>query len=593
MKHHPLRFSGACALKIASAFLIGLSTVSAQKPFPQGLNWPGCIKPSGVAQSTMNSDITSIYDKFKANYFTAGDQTGEFYSYAQGNPPDPSIATVSEQHGYVMILTALMAGYDDSAKIYFDGMDAVRRRFPSSQNSACMSWQVDLNGGTLSASSDGATDGDMDMAYALLLADAQWGGSPAGQSTTYLDEAKTLINALHGGGNTEEISSTSYRTILGDWGSDPLCTRSSDWMVDHMRAYKAATGDAFWDKTETAVYTVISDLTGPGKPGASTGLVPDFSMNDPAVPDASGGGTKEKKADCFSWNGCRYPWRMAMAYQHCGSTQAKAAVENLLDWATVETNGDPATFEAGYDLTGKALVSGDIDLAFIGPITTAATVDSKYQSFLDKGWAYVSDIANYGNDSYDDAIGLMCLLSISGNWWAPGSSSPTTNFTITSTITGKGGTITPKGAAVVASGGSQSYSVSASSGKQIDSVKVDDVLQDVTDSSAFTYNFTGVTSNHTIAAWCSALPVSGIRSTKLSLSVLSMAGSSSALSLCLPTAGHAILSIYTTNGKLCRRIDRNFAGGTNAVSLSNLASGVYLAKLSGVANLSTRFAIFR
>lgn len=412
-----------CSITLLFFMLCGL--VNAQnKPFPQGVNFPGCIKPTNVTQAQMNAAIQTFYNTYKSKYLKqCPDAADQYYMYAQGNPSSSSDATVSEQHGYGMITMALMAGYDANAKVYYDGMYKLYSRFRSPTNNNFMSWKIRKNGSVMVGGEGSATDGDLDIAYSLILAHYQWGGGPAGTSVTYLNEAKRMINAFKG--TRGVVGSTTYRTLLGDGFTNQLNTRSSDWMIDHMAAYKNATGDAFWTNVENEVYNCIADLTGAGKPGANTGLVSDFAKNDPAVPDAAGGGTGEDNADKYYWNGCRYPWRIAMGYQHYGSAKAKAAITKLLDWATgTPTSGDPQNFNGGYNLNGTRIGTDPGELAFVAPITLAATVDAKYQSFLNKGWGELSTLS--GGDSYNDAIGLLCMLSISGNWWVPGTTSTPT-----------------------------------------------------------------------------------------------------------------------------------------------------------------------
>jgi hypothetical protein len=405
-------------------FLVTCGLVNAQnKPFPQGVNFPGCIKPNNVTQAQMNTAIQTFYNTYKSKYLKqCPDAADQYYMYAEGNPSSATDATVSEQHGYGMITMALMAGYDVNAKKYYDGMYKLYSRFRSTTNNNFMSWVIKKNGNVMKGGEGSATDGDLDIAYSLLLANYQWGGGPEGTSVTYLAEAKRMINAFHGSKGV--VGNTTFRTLLGDDFGNQLNTRSSDWMIDHMTAYKNATSDAFWTNVENEVYNCIDDLTGAGKPGANTGLVADFAKGDPAVPDAAGGGTGEDDADKYSWNGCRYPWRIAMGYQHYSSPKAKAAITKLLDWAIgTPTNGDPKNFNGGYNLNGTKLGSDAGELAFVAPITLAATVDAKYQSFLNKGWGELTTLS--GSDSYNDAIGLLCMLSISGNWWVPGSGTVT------------------------------------------------------------------------------------------------------------------------------------------------------------------------
>ena len=475
--------------------------VTISKPFPQAATFAGCIKPSNVTQADMDSAIKTFYDSYKSKYLKqCPDQTDQYYMYAEGNPSSSSDATCSEQHGYAMITEVLMAGYDANAKTYFDGMYKLYKRFPSSQNSNLMSWIITKSGSTMKGGSDSATDGDMDIAYSLILAHYQWGGGPEGTSVTYLNEAKRIINALND--SPGDISPTTYRTLVGDWAEDQYGTRDSDWMADHMRAYKNVTGDSYWTNVENEVFNCITDLTGPGKPGATTGLLPDFAKNDPAVADSAGAGTGEENAQYYSWNGCRVPWRLAMAYQHYGMTQAKSAVTKLMDWATVtptsgtagQFNGDPQKFCSGYKINGTKISGASAgELAFVAPIVLAATVDSKYQAFLNKGWPELSSLS--GGDSYNDAIALLCMLAISGNWWIPGDSTPVQQYTISASA-GSNGSISPSGSVVVNQGSNQTFTITPNSGYTVDAVTVDGVNQGAITS----YPFSNVTANHTISA---------------------------------------------------------------------------------------------
>src|SRR4029078_8999971 len=96
----------------------------------------------------------------------------------------------SEEHVCGMMSLALMAGHDPMAKTYFDSMNKVRKAFPSREDKRLMSWVVPKTGDTSVKPQPPATDGDMDMAYALLLAYDQWGNE---ETNHYLADAKTVI----------------------------------------------------------------------------------------------------------------------------------------------------------------------------------------------------------------------------------------------------------------------------------------------------------------------------------------------------------------------------------------------------------------
>ncbi len=55
--------------------------------------------------------------------FSNGHTPEGWYIYSL--PDNSEKKTISEAHGYGMIIMALMAGYDDSARVYFGGIYAM------------------------------------------------------------------------------------------------------------------------------------------------------------------------------------------------------------------------------------------------------------------------------------------------------------------------------------------------------------------------------------------------------------------------------------------------------------------------------------
>jgi hypothetical protein len=337
----------------------------------------------------MNDAIRSYYNYWKSAYVRQSNGVtpgGGYYVNMKGTGGSGTEITTSEAHGYGMLTFALMAGYDSQAKQYFDGMFNMYDKHRSKGDSDLMSWVIDQTEST-SKDSSSATDGDMDIAYALLLADKQWGSAGA---INYLSHARRIINS---GLKGSSVSTSSFRTLLGDWNtSQPLQTRASDWMTGHMKAYKAATGDTFWDSA----------------------LMPDFIVNNPPRP-AAPNFLEADTDDDYSWNSCRFPWRMALDVAHNNSSQARAASNKMIGWLKGKTSNSPANIRAGYQLNGTQLVSYS-SAAFTSPFIAASIVDPAHQSYLNAGW---SQINNWRSEYYGDSINLLCMLLISGNWWAP------------------------------------------------------------------------------------------------------------------------------------------------------------------------------
>ncbi|ERP38870.1 glycosyl hydrolase family 8 [Chitinivibrio alkaliphilus] len=384
-----------------------------QRPFPQEVSPEHAIQPDRYTQEEMNEDVIAVYEHYKTFLRESLRTPGGYYMLAGGtNIGFDTTATVSEAHGYGMIVFALMAGYDEGAKEYFDGMYQFYRDNPSYVNSYNMAWEIEgLERERGERSS--ATDGDMDIAYALLLAHRQWGSDG---EIDYLQAAQNLITR---GLKEDCMSPYTARIMLGDWDqwSDNYhyTTRSSDWMTAHLRTYYWATEDAFWLEAVDTVYSIMDAITQNYSP--QTGLMPDFVAGRDPYPDPDGGGTGEPNSHKYDWNACRVPWRIGMDYVHFESPEAREAAKNMMTWVMEKTGGDPAEIVGGYHLDGTPIEGRAPTIAFQAPFAVTAMIDEEYQDFLNKSWALMRE----GKETsvYRTALNLLSMLVVSGNWWNP------------------------------------------------------------------------------------------------------------------------------------------------------------------------------
>ncbi len=373
----------------------------ATRPLPQaGMNRERGMKPSHLAPPAVNHAMVQVYTSWKAKYLKPSSRVAGDYKIAF----DPSGSTVSEAMGYGMLITVMMAGTDPQAKSLFDGLNRFRKRNPSKINPAFMCWKVPASEKVVR--NDSATDGDMDMALALLLAHRQW------REKSYLCEAKLLIHAL-----ATTLVRPDFSLRLGDWdteGSEPVLTRPSDFMPTHFRAFREATDDPVWKKVENRCYTILEGLQKEYAP--ATGLVPDFAERKngewrPALPKALEGSHDGE----YSYNSCRVPWRIGWAAISGDDGRARAMLKPLMAWATAQMK-TPVEFQAGYHLNGKALRGADYDSAcFITP-TGVAAMSTGDQIWYDAVFAYAK---NKEEGYYEDSVNLLCLLVMSGNAWLP------------------------------------------------------------------------------------------------------------------------------------------------------------------------------
>jgi hypothetical protein len=387
------------------------------RPFPQHVAYTsGTIKPNHVTQTGLDGATTAFYETWKARYLKSGDsegcEAGQFY--VRFSPTGPTIS-VSEGHGYGMIITALMAGYDPNARAYFDGLYSFYKDHPSVNDPRLMAWRqvegcVDADDGTGSA-----TDGDMDIGYALLLAHAQWGSNGA---INYLQQAVNVMQAIM----EEEVNPDAWAMMLGDWvgAEDPAYyygTRTSDFMPTHLRAFRSAGHDPRWDQVLKKEYDLVSAMQTTYSPG--TGLLPDFIVDTDAVAKPAAPDYLEGPNDgSYYYNACRDPWRIGVDYLLSAEPRAKAAAGAINAWLRGKTGGHADAIRAGYALDGSDIEGNDYTtMAFVAPLGVGAMVDTANQAWLNGIWELV--VSQTPEGYYEDTLKLLSMFVMSGNWWVP------------------------------------------------------------------------------------------------------------------------------------------------------------------------------
>lgn len=368
----------------------------------------GTLLPTG-SQATLDSAVVSLYNKWKANFLVSAG------SYGLAVKADADYPYVSEAQGYGMELTVLMAGADPAAQTSFDGILKYVLAHPSSIN-------PDLHASEQNASfvsvngKDSATDGDMSIAYALLLADKQWGSAG---TYNYKQLAVTRINAI----KASEMNPTTFLPTLGDWSSSGdsyyNSTRPSDFMIDHFRAFKAATNDTFWDSAVAATSNLVTQQQNTYAP--STGLVADFVVNTNGTPKPAPANYLESSTDGqYSYNAVRVPWHIGTDAVVYGDAASKAQAEKITAWFRAKTGDTPSKVVSGYKLDGTAVVTY-LDPEFVALLGPAAMTNPANQAWLDKIWTYTvaQSLGSAAKSYYSASLMLQAMIVMSGNYWAP------------------------------------------------------------------------------------------------------------------------------------------------------------------------------
>jgi len=261
---------------------------------------------------------------------------------------------------------------------------------------------------------DAATDGDIDIAYALLLADRQWGSSGV---IDYADEADDVIKAIL----EKETDNRHLYPLLGDWASPASdndfykSTRSSDFILSQFRSFHAATGENAFQTLVESLIKIMEQIQKKHSPG--TGLMPDFIVNPATSPAPPDGRLLESSYDgSYYYNACRVPWRLGCDYLISGDERIRKILLRMNAWIKDATGGDPSMISPGYRLDGSP-INGSETMAFTAPFAVSACIDSGSQKWLDSLWKKI--ISHPPENYYEDTLKLMSMITVSGNFWAP------------------------------------------------------------------------------------------------------------------------------------------------------------------------------
>lgn len=380
------------------------------RPFPQHSRYfAGVIRPNHMMQQALDKTVAGFYDRWKLRYIkkVVGKQQRFVWFEGKGGKQ-----CVSEGQGYGMVITALMAGHDALAKTTFDQLFRYVRAHPSTRSKYLMAWAQKTNGQDLDKTT--ASDGDLDIAYSLLLAAKQWGNKGP---VNYLQEARATINEIM----RYEINPKTWTVLLGEGldeeSGDWFATRTSDFMPSHFKAFQQVTGDMRWKKVIDAEYKLFSYMQRTYSPDA--GLLPDFIIDINKKPKPARPNFLESRYDGqYNYNACRDPWRIGTDYIMNGDARAKAIAGKINTWVRETTSNDTYNLSAGYTLAGNDINQRYFEaLSFIAPFGVSAMIDAKNQVWLNKVWIYLNGFKLKDYDYYDNSIKMLNMIIMSGNYW--------------------------------------------------------------------------------------------------------------------------------------------------------------------------------
>jgi endo-1,4-beta-D-glucanase Y len=405
-----------CSQEIKTAGFPSIDSVPPQIPFPTRMTYgKDVLHPNHLTKDEQDDLVREAYRQWKKKYLVmvSGKNSSETqYRITAGSMKRSK--SFSEGLGYGMMFAVFMAGFDQEAQPIFDGLLRFVNNNPSSINKKLMAYQVPVP----RSQRDSAFDGDADIAFALLLADKQWGSSGP---VNYRKEAIIRINALF----DTVVGKESFLPMLGDWVEpdghqyNQYSVRSSDILPSHFKLFASVTSNPKWLLVDERCHAVIDAIQKQFSP--ISGLVPDFIIGTsdtvPTFKPAPPNYLESKYDGQYFYNAARVPWRLGADALLFADRSSQIQVRRIADWVVNAEGTDPSKIGPGYYLNGRRLSNSTyLSKAFIGPFGVAAMNIKNSQTFVNQVFDICSGVQQ---DYYEDSIGLFCLLLMTGNYWLP------------------------------------------------------------------------------------------------------------------------------------------------------------------------------
>jgi len=392
--------SGAVAGASTNGGTAGMAGASnARFPFPQNHLLPRCTYPSGANAESARA----AYVRWKNEVVTADGAGGHLRVKRPNSPGGEQNSTVSEGIAYGMIIAVAM---DDQP--LFDALWKYSQLWKNEHG--LMHWYINA-AGTQVLGNGGATDSDEDIAWSLVMADRQWGGSGS-VGMPYLDLAKAQIDRIW----QWEVDHTRSDLLLpGDaWGSN-IIFNPSYFAPNQYRIFGQVTGKvAEWNRVIDTGYRIIEASLNATSGNASNGLVPAWCDEAGAPKSPSNGG-----ATNYQYDSARTPFRVGQDYCYSGEPRAATYLAKI---SSFFTGVGAANIVDGYDLNGTPHPDPDSPMGspqsavFLGGAAVGAMHAATYSTLINDAYARVATGELLARSRYYNlSWTTLSLLMLTGN----------------------------------------------------------------------------------------------------------------------------------------------------------------------------------
>lgn len=367
---------------------LAITACSSQRPPAVAAATPLCVQPSRADPQA----ALALYDKWKTDLLTS-EGAGGFVRVRRPNSGTQLNSTNSEGIAYGMLLSV----YANDQKT-FDALWQYEQLHLGEHG--LMEWEIAPDGSVLGEGA--ATDGDEDMAFALVMAHKRWGGGGA-LPKTYLQYAQAQIDLIW----RFEVDHTRADVLMpGDRFAGAEVINISYFAPAFYRVFGEVTGQsAQWQRVVDSSYAVLARTIN------ETGLVPAWSTPEgvPTVPP----GTQHPIH--HQLDSCRTPFRIAQDYCWFGDARARGYLERI---SSFHARVGVKNLLDGYQLDGGVFPGANLHLAaFVAGAGAAAMAlpaqsqqrDEAYNELI--AWDVLLGGSQYYNKSWS-VLGAFMLTGL-------------------------------------------------------------------------------------------------------------------------------------------------------------------------------------
>lgn len=370
-------------------------------PFPHNQRLAHATYPSDAH----HEDVLRAFRSYKDEIVTSDGARGFLRPRRPDTPDGVPNSTVSEGVAYGLMIAVML---DEQA--LFDAFYGYALEFQNENGFMC--WYVAPDG-SRALGSGGASDADEDIAWALVMAERQWGGRGA-LARSYLDHARESIDRIY----EFEVDHDALPDLFlpGDEWRGKDVWNPSYFAPSEYRLFGEVSGNVNgWARVVDRGYTALELCLSRENGNANNGLVPAW-CNAAGTPMEAFPGAETN----YQTDSARLPFRLGQDHAYYEEPRAGAI---LAKTSAFFANVGADRIGDGYLLDGtpfpdpKTPQPNPGSAVFVGPAAVGAMHDARYRAFIDQAYARVRSGKLLARSRYYNlSWTVLSLLMLTGNF---------------------------------------------------------------------------------------------------------------------------------------------------------------------------------